>query len=96
MIRENSISYYETMMILEGTEVDEMKLKLSTKIMKGLIAKLIVRVIRNKIGCNVDIQLNALDIELLNNGQIKLHTDVDVSMDKTELMDILAKSMDED
>ena len=76
--------------------MDEMKLKLSTKIMKSLIAKLIVRVLRNKIGCDINIQLNALDVELLNDGQIKLHTDVDVSMNKTELMNILAKSMDDD
>ncbi len=42
--------------------MDEMKVKLSTKFMRGIVSKLIARSIKKKYGCKVDIQLNELDI----------------------------------
>ena len=42
--------------------MDEMKLKLSTKFMRGIVSKLIARSIYKKYGYRVNVQLNDLDI----------------------------------
>lgn len=68
--------------------MDEMKVKLSTKFMRGLVAKLIARTVRKKYGYKIDIQLNELNVEVIN-GKTHLHTSVDVELDNGDLMDIL-------
>ena len=68
--------------------MDELKLNLSTKIMRGLVTKLIEKVIRDKCGYNVDIQLNELNVTM-ENGKAHLHTNVDLELDNNELMNLL-------
>lgn len=68
--------------------MDELKLKLSTKIMKGLIGTLLSKAVSKKLGCDIDILLN--DIELkTENGEIHLHADVDAKIDNNEFVKIL-------
>lgn len=68
--------------------MDELKLTLTTKFMKALVTKWISAGIRKKFGCEIDIQLNELNIEVID-GKAQLHTDVNLSMDSSDLMDIL-------
>lgn len=68
--------------------MDEMKLKLSTRFMKGLVAKLIKKAVRDKLGYNVDIQLNELEISLIN-GKGHIHTSVDVDLDGNDVMNVI-------
>lgn len=72
--------------------VDEMKLKVSTMFMRSFVAKLIKDFIRKKYGCNVDIQLNRLNVEIVD-GKARLHTDIEASTDNDELIDILKNIM---
>ena len=74
--------------------MDEMKLKLSTNFMRNLVTKMITKSIYKKYGYKIDIQLNELEIEIVN-GKAHLHTNVDVSTDNTELINII-KSIDSD
>lgn len=70
--------------------MDELKLKLkpSTKFMKGIFSKLIARVLDEKLKCHVDIQLN--DIELTaSDGQIHIHANVDGSTTTGEFMKLI-------
>ena len=68
--------------------MDEMKLNLSTKIMRGLVASLVSRAIRKKLGYDVEIQLNELAATVVN-GQAQLHVSVDAKLDNNELKKIL-------
>lgn len=68
--------------------MDELKLTLTTKFMKTLVTKWISSAIRKKFGCDIDIQLNEFNIEVAD-GKARLHTDVDLSMDSSDLMDVL-------
>lgn len=63
--------------------MDEMKLKLSTKFMRGILAKLATRHIRKKYGYKVDIKLNEIDLDMLD-GQTRLHLDVDLNLSSDE------------
>lgn len=63
--------------------MDMLMMKLSTKFMKGIVAKIITRKVYKKFGYKIDIQLNDVQIDMIN-GDIKLHIDADGKMNKTE------------
>ena len=63
--------------------MDMLMLKLSTKFMKGIFAKIISRKIYKKLGYKIDIQFNDVKIDMVD-GEVKLHIDVDGKMNKTE------------
>ena len=68
--------------------MDELKLILSTKFMRGIVTKLISRAIRKKFGYDVKIQLNAVQVETAN-GKVYLHADVDAEVDNEEFLKIM-------
>ena len=74
--------------------MDEMKIRLSTKFMRGLVSKLISRSIYKKYGCKVNVQLNDLDIGILD-GETKISTNLEVRLDSKEFMKIM-QMIDED
>ena len=74
--------------------MDMLMIKLSTKFMKGIVAKIITRKVYKKFGYKIDIQLNDVQIDMIN-GDIKLHIDVDGKMNKTEF-DRLMETIGED
>ena len=63
--------------------MDMLTLKLSTKFMKGIVAKIISKKAYKKLGYKIDIQLNDVQIDMVN-GDVKLHIDADAKMNKTE------------
>ena len=68
--------------------MDELKLKLSTKFMRGIITKLISKIIFSKFGYSIDIQLNEIQVKN-EGGKIKLHADVDAEMTNEEFVRII-------
>jgi hypothetical protein len=66
-----------------GIIMDMLMLKLSTKFMKGIVAKIMSKKLYKKLGYKIDIQLNDVQIDMVN-GDVKLHIDVDTKMNKTE------------
>ena len=68
--------------------MDEMKVKLSTNFMKGIVSKLITRSIRKKTGYKVDIQINDLDISFVN-GETIIKTNVEAKLDSSEFKKII-------
>ena len=68
--------------------MDEMKVKLSTKFMRNIVAKLIAKTIYKKYGYKVDIQLNDLDISIVK-GETKVSTNVEVKLDSGEFTKIV-------
>ena len=77
-----------------GMEMDELKLKLSTNYMRGIISKLIKKALYNKLGYNIDILLN--EIEVKNDGDmICIHVDADTKISTHDFSKII-KSVIED
>lgn len=69
-------------------EMDELKLNLSSKFMRGLITKLISKTVYKKLGYKVDIELNAIQVEVIN-GKAHVHVDVDAEINNEELIKIV-------
>lgn len=64
------------------------EVKVSSKFTKNLISKLVKRVIKKKIGCEVDVCLNGL-IVTVTEGTAHIHLSVDAEVNKDELTKIL-------
>lgn len=67
--------------------MDIMKLKLSTKFMRGIVAKIAAKVISNKLGFKPEIQLNEIDIEKIGD-KILIHLNVDAQITDKDLLKI--------
>lgn len=74
--------------------MDLLKLKIPTKFMKGIIAKIISRKIYKQFGYKVDIQLNDVQLDMID-GDVKFHIDVDGKMNKTEFSRLMEKIEEE-
>lgn len=68
--------------------MDEMKLKLSTKFMRNIVAKLISKMIYKKTGYKVDIQLNELDINVID-GETHISTSIEAKVNSNEFVKIM-------
>lgn len=68
--------------------MDELKLRLSTKFMRGLVTKLISKMIYKKLGYKIDIELNAIDMET-ENGTTRFRLDVEAKVNNDELRRIV-------
>jgi hypothetical protein len=68
--------------------MDEMKLKLSTRFMRNIAAKLIARTIYKKTGCKVDIHLNELDVYVVD-GEARISTSVEAKLNSNEFMKLM-------
>lgn len=68
--------------------MDEMKLKLSTKFMRGIAAKLISRAIYKKTGYKINLHLNELDIQVVD-GEAYISTNVEARINNQEFIKIM-------
>lgn len=66
--------------------MDEMKI--SSKFMRNLVAKLVKRAVREKAGYEVGIQLNEFAVTVTD-GAAHVHLSVDAELDKDELAKVL-------
>lgn len=74
--------------------MDEMKLKLTTKFMRGIASKLLARAVYKKYGYKVNVQLNDLDISVID-GETTINTNVELKMNSNEFMKLM-KAIGED
>ena len=70
--------------------MDEMKLKLTTKFMRGIVSKLIEKSIYKKYGCIVNVQLNDLDIGIVD-GETTINTNVEAKISSEEFKKMMTK-----
>lgn len=66
--------------------MDEMKI--SSKFMRNLVAKLVKRAVKKKVGYEVDIQLNELTATVTD-GTAHVHLNIDAELNKDEFTKIL-------
>lgn len=68
--------------------MDELKLSLSTKFMRGIVTKIISKAIYKKTGYNIDIELNEIKLETID-GKVRVHANVDAEIKNEDLMSII-------
>lgn len=68
--------------------MDELKLKLSTKFMRGIVTKIISKAIYKKYGYKIDIMLNQIELENVD-GKIHLHADIDAEVTNEDFKKII-------
>ena len=65
-----------------------MTLKLSTRFMRNLVAKLMSRFIRKRIGYKIDIHLNELNVSVID-GKARIQTNVELELDNDEFKKLM-------
>lgn len=73
--------------------MDEMRMKLSTRFMKCIVAKMISKAVYKKFGCKTNIQINDLDVWIFD-GDTTVKANVEVKLSSGEFTKIM-KSFDE-
>lgn len=68
--------------------MDELKLNLSSKLMRGIVTKLISKAVYRKTGYKIGIELNNINVEVIN-GRAHIHINADAEIDNDELMKIV-------
>lgn len=68
--------------------MDEMKLSLSTKFMRGALAKIVSRLVKKKFGYKVDLYFSEIKLDMVD-GQTHVHLNVDLDMDSDEFKKLL-------
>lgn len=63
-------------------------LKISSTFMKGILNKVLTKMIQKKLGYNIDILINDVNVEVTD-GKVHLHLDVDGEMNKEEFNKIM-------
>jgi hypothetical protein len=74
-------------------EMDELKMNLSSKFMRGIVTKIISKAVYKKTGYKVEIDLNNINVEVVN-GKAYIHVDADAAIDNEELMKIVKNIKD--
>lgn len=59
--------------------MDELKLNLTSKFMKGIVTKMLAKVIKKQLGYDVNIELNDIRV-IAKDGKVHLHADIDAEM----------------
>ena len=65
-----------------------MKIKLTTKLMKNTFSKLLTKIIYNKMGIDMNIQIDKLEIQV-KDGETTIKTNVEVKLDNDEFRDLI-------
>lgn len=68
--------------------MDELKMKLSSRFMRGILSKLLSKTIANKVGYDVDIHINEILVETID-GKVHLHTSLDAEVSNDEFKKIV-------
>ena len=68
--------------------MDEMRVKLSSRFMRGIVSKLIAKTLKKKLGYDVYIQLNDLDVSVID-GETKIAVNAEMKLDSAEFTKIM-------
>lgn len=63
-------------------------MKIESKFITGIVSKIAKKVVRDKLGYNIDIQLNSLRTTVIDD-KTHVHLDVDLELTKEELNKLL-------
>lgn len=68
--------------------MDEMRINLEGKFMTRVISKIAMKIIKKKIGYNVDIRIHKLSVDVID-GIAHMRTDIEMDMDQKEFKSLL-------
>ena len=72
--------------------MDEMKLNLQTKFMNDMVSKILNNIIRKKLGYDVNIQLDGLNVEFID-GETSVTASASARLSSDDFKEIMKKIM---
>lgn len=86
-MRQTSSPYYGHQCLLKGVK-EYGRNKIESKFITGIVSKIAKKVVRDKLGYHIDIQLNGLRTTVIDD-KTHVHLDVDLELTKEELNKLL-------
>lgn len=72
--------------------MDEMKINLTSKFMKGIVTKILAKAIKKQLGYDVDIELNDISV-IAKDGKVHLHADIDAEVTNEQFKELVKDFM---
>ena len=72
--------------------MDELKLRLSTKWLRGIVSGFITKTLAKKLGYNVGVQINELEVKM-EYGKVRVRCNVDAEMEVSDFMKLLQEEI---
>lgn len=73
--------------------MDELKMNLRTKIMRGIVSKFVSKWMSGKFGFDVNLYINKIEIETIN-GKVCIRADIDAELEQKDLVDVIKTHVD--
>ena len=64
-------------------------MNIKSKLMRGLLSVVLQKLIKKKLGADVTLEINGVDIYDVDEGAVGVHLDMDALIDRTELQKLV-------
>ena len=64
-------------------------MNIKSKLMRGLLSVVLQKVIKKKLGTDITLEINGVDIYDVDEGSVGVHLDMDAFIDRTELQKLV-------
>lgn len=72
--------------------MDEMNI--ISKFMTGIVSKIVTKILKDKLGYRIPIQINEIKVKIDEGGQAHIRLNVEADIDKSELIKIINSKWD--
>lgn len=72
--------------------MDELKLTLGPSFLRKLVAQILNKIIRKKLGCDMDILINEIHVTTGSNGKTRIHADLDAEITNEALTNLIKQN----
>lgn len=73
--------------------MDELKMNLRTKIMRGIVSKLVSKWMSGKFGFDVNLYINKIELETVD-GKVCIRADINAEIGQNDLIDAMKSHVD--
>ena len=64
-------------------------MNIKSKLMRGLLSVVLQKLIKKKLGTDITLEINGVDIYDVDEGAVGVHLDMDALIDRTELQKLM-------
>ena len=64
-------------------------MNIKSKLIRGLLSVVLQKLIKKKLGTDITLEINGIDIYDLDEGTVRVHLDMDALIDRTELQKLV-------
>ena len=68
-------------------------MNIKSKLIRGLLSVVLQKLIKKKLGTDITLEINGIDIYDVDEGAVRVHLDMDALIDRTELQKLVDNAL---